>query len=67
MAKVSSSQGFLLVLAIFAMAAASVTAQSSAPAPAPSLDTGAAVSLPVSFAFLGSSLIFSLLALFMKH
>ncbi|KAJ0043479.1 hypothetical protein Pint_17964 [Pistacia integerrima] len=53
----------VLVLAAFAMAAATVSAQSGAAAPAPSLDTGAAFSLPVSAAIVGSSLVLSLFAL----
>ncbi|KAJ4706455.1 No apical meristem (NAM) protein [Melia azedarach] len=70
MVRVSSSKAVMMVfvLATFAMAA-TVSAQSSdlAPAPAPSLDTGAAFSLPISGAFLGSSLILSLVGLLLKN
>ncbi|KAJ4706456.1 Proteoglycan 4 C-terminal part like [Melia azedarach] len=69
MARVTRSKTIMMlfVLAAFAMAA-TVSAQSTqmAPAPSPSMDTGAAFSLPVSAAAVGSSLFVSLLAL-LKH
>ncbi|KAJ4706457.1 Proteoglycan 4 C-terminal part like [Melia azedarach] len=68
MAKVSSSMTVTMMVFVFAMAAAVVSAQSTemAPAPAPSMDTGAAFSLPVSGAVIGSALIVSFVAL-LKH
>ncbi|KAJ0099314.1 hypothetical protein Patl1_20580 [Pistacia atlantica] len=64
----SSAVMMALVFAAFAMAPTTISAQSSelARAPPPSSDTGAAFSLPVSGAIIGSSLVLSLFAL-LKH
>ncbi|GMY14176.1 Proteoglycan 4 C-terminal part like [Fagus crenata] len=66
MAQVSISKALMLVLVIVVSSvAAMVSAQDTqlAPAPAPTMDVGAAFSLPVSVALLGSSVLFTLLAL----
>ncbi len=66
MAQVSISKALMLVLVIVVSSvAAMVSAQDTqlAPAPAPTMDVGAAFSLPVSVAVLGSSVLFTLLAL----
>ncbi|KAL4606977.1 hypothetical protein ACB092_09G142200 [Castanea dentata] len=67
MAKVTISKALMLVLVLailVSLAATMVSAQDSqlALAPAP-FDAGAAFSLPISSALLGSSILFSLLAL----
>ncbi|KAK2999046.1 hypothetical protein RJ639_023040 [Escallonia herrerae] len=66
MARVSSAINALLLAFVVAAfsAVATVSAQEMAPAPAP--DAGSALSLPVSGALLGASLLLSLLA-FSKH
>ena len=55
----------LVLVIVVSSAAMMVSAQDSklAPALAPTMDAGAAFSLPISTAFLGSSILFSLLAL----
>ena len=66
MAQFSISKALMLVLVIVVSSAATmVSAQDSklAPALSPTMDVGAAFSLPISTAFLGSSILFSLLAL----
>nr|GMD42950.1 hypothetical protein N619_00225 [Ipomoea batatas] len=65
MAQVSIVKAFLfaVVLAVFSAAA---TAQEIGSAPAPSPDAGAAFSLPISSAVIGSSLLLSVAAL-LRH
>lgn len=59
----SSAFAVVLVLAMFA----AVSAQELSSAPAPSPDAGAAFSLPVSGAVVGTSLVLSVLAFLKNH
>lgn len=66
MAQISMSAAACLAFFIATMAVAFGQDIDLAPSPSPSMDKGSAVSLPFSGAFLGCSLVLSLLAL-MKH
>ncbi|CAI9787551.1 unnamed protein product [Fraxinus pennsylvanica] len=64
MAQISIAKSLLLAYAVVAISAAAVTVSAQGPAPSP--DAGDALSLPVSGAIIGTSLLFSLFAI-LRH